>query len=92
MGKVRFILFCFLALLWSCSEDRNPVVVDFSVRIPTAAVQEAPASSKGLVVAVAAMVSPKATLRHYRELLNYVGRHMHREVSLVQKKTYGQLS
>lgn len=92
MGTLRYTLFCFLVLLWSCSEDRNPVVVDFSVRTPTAAVQEAPASSKGLVVAVGAMVSPRATLRHYRELLNYVGRHMHREVSLVQKKTYGQLS
>lgn len=66
--------------------------VDFSVRKNIADVQKDPASSPGLTVAVGAMVSPKATLGRYRQLLDYVSRHMGRNVSLVQKKTYGQIS
>jgi len=92
MGRVTLSLLCVFGILWGCSEDRNPVVVDFSARTPMPAAQEAPTASKSLVVAVGAMVSPRATLRHYRQLLDYVGRHMDRDVSLVQKKTYGQLS
>ncbi|ROQ91040.1 phosphonate transport system substrate-binding protein [Desulfosoma caldarium] len=66
--------------------------MDFSVRTTIPSVLETSGSSKNLTVAVGAMVSPRATLRLYRQLLDYVGWHMDRKVELVQKKTYGELS
>lgn len=85
-------LLCLLGFLGGCSDVNKTVFVDFSVRSIVPAVQAVPESSQKLSVAVAAMVSPKESLRHYRQLLNYVSRHMARNVLLVQKKTYGQLS
>ncbi len=85
-------LLCLLGFLGGCSDDNKSVFVDFSVRSIVPAVQAVPESSHKLSVAVAAMVSPKESLRHYRQLLNYVSRHMARNVLLVQKKTYAQLS
>lgn len=85
-------LLCLLGFLGGCSDDKKSVFVDFSMRLTVPAVHAVPESSQELSVAVAAMVSPKESLRHYRQLLNYVSRHMARDVLLVQKKTYDQLN
>ena len=38
------------------------------------------------------MISPKETLVYYRQLLDYIGRQLGREVQLVQRKTYREIN
>jgi phosphonate transport system substrate-binding protein len=45
-----------------------------------------------LKVAVGAMVSPKETFVHYRQLLDYLGNRLGMDVELFQRKTYGEIS
>jgi phosphonate transport system substrate-binding protein len=41
---------------------------------------------------VAAMVSPKETFVFYRELLDYIGRKSDHEITLIQRRTYGEIN
>jgi phosphonate transport system substrate-binding protein len=43
-------------------------------------------------VAVAAMISPKETFGYYRQLLDYIGVKLGREVQFIQRKTYGEIN
>lgn len=45
-----------------------------------------------LRVAIGSMISPRATMDHYQELLTYLGNRMNRPVELVQKKTYAEIN
>jgi phosphonate transport system substrate-binding protein len=74
-----------------CGADSDKVVVDFSKTVPVA--RPGDRSSKGPVfrVAVAAMISPKETFEHYRQLLAYIARKMDRDLEIVQRKTYGEI-
>ncbi|NTW36843.1 MAG: phosphate/phosphite/phosphonate ABC transporter substrate-binding protein, partial [Syntrophobacteraceae bacterium] len=45
-----------------------------------------------LKVAVGAMISPKETFVHYRQLLDYLGGKLGMDVELVQRKTYGEVN
>jgi phosphonate transport system substrate-binding protein len=47
---------------------------------------------QSLRVAVAAMVSPKETFIHYKELLDYIGEKLNHKVELVQRKTYSEIN
>jgi phosphonate transport system substrate-binding protein len=87
-----WIIILAATLLSGCGRDGDTRVVDFSRTIPDARpggpVHERPA----LRVAVAAMISPKETFVYYRQLLDYLAHRMDREVELVQRKTYGEIS
>ncbi|MEJ5364360.1 MAG: phosphate/phosphite/phosphonate ABC transporter substrate-binding protein [Desulfosoma sp.] len=84
-------LLCVVLLFPAHSQGDSAVFVDFSLRGPPPAPRSSP-SDHTLRVAVGAMTSPQDTFRHYRELLDYVGRRMDRKVVLIQKKTYEALS
>jgi phosphonate transport system substrate-binding protein len=43
-------------------------------------------------VAVAAMISPKETFVYYRQLLDYIGGKLDREIEFIQRKTYGEIN
>jgi len=43
-------------------------------------------------VAVAAMISPKETFGYYRQLLDYIGEQLGREVQFIQRKTYSEIN
>ncbi len=45
-----------------------------------------------LRVAVAAVISPKETLKSYDELLNYLGEKLDRRIELVQRRTYAEIN
>jgi phosphonate transport system substrate-binding protein len=74
-----------------CGRDAD-VVVDFSktvvVEQPGTHIQKNPT----LNVAVAAMISPKETFVYYRQLLDYIGKKLDREVQFIQRKTYGEIN
>jgi phosphonate transport system substrate-binding protein len=48
--------------------------------------------SARLRVAVAAIISPKETFVFYRQLLDYIGGKLGREIEFVQRKTYGEIN
>jgi phosphonate transport system substrate-binding protein len=101
--KYRFIfkrnLFIFgliisagLSFLYACGGETDMRVVDFSKTVavdrPIISVPE----SAQLKVAVAAIISPKETFVYYRQLLDYIGQKMGREIQFIQRKTYGEIN
>jgi len=75
-----------------CGRDSDAVVVDFSKTIAV----ERPASqipeAATFTVAVAAMISPKETFGYYRQMLDYIGKRLGREVQFIQRKTYSEIN
>ena len=91
------ILACILILavpivFAGCGRDSDAIVVDFTKTVAV----ERPASpipeSVTFNVAVAAMISPKETFGYYRQLLDYIGTKLGREVQFIQRKTYGEIN
>jgi phosphonate transport system substrate-binding protein len=74
----------------SCS-DQEAVRVDFTQTTP-AARSEVRASQGSLRVAVGAMISPRETFDLYRQLLEYLGRRLGRDLEFVQRQTYGEIN
>ncbi len=81
-----------LALLSACSPEGETRVIDFTQTIPVARPGERATGRPSLKVAVGAMVSPKETFVHYRELLDYLAAKLAVDVELVQRKTYGEVN
>jgi len=79
-------------LLWGCTRDSEPIVVDFQKTVPPKKPADQPPRSSPLRVAVGAMVSPKETFIHYRELFEFIGGKIARPVELVQRKTYLEIN
>ncbi len=78
--------------LYGCGGDSDAVVVDFSKTVSVKRPVDTPAKTPPLKVAVAAMISPKQTFVYYRQLLDYIGRQLDRDVELVQRKTYREVN
>ncbi|MEW6263324.1 MAG: phosphate/phosphite/phosphonate ABC transporter substrate-binding protein [Thermodesulfobacteriota bacterium] len=66
--------------------------MDFGQTVPASKPEKADEGGQGLRVAVAAMISPKETEIYYRQLLDYAGLRLGREIHLVQRRTYGEIS
>jgi len=84
------ILFVFFLL--ACNPEGDKRIVDFTKTIPVARPGEETASRPVPRVPVGAMISPRETFVHYRQLLDYLGVKMGMDVELVQRKTYGEVS
>jgi phosphonate transport system substrate-binding protein len=81
-----------LFLFYSCGQDSDAVVVDFEKTVAVERPTSPTADSAQLKVAVAAIISPKETFIYYRQLLDYIGNKMGREIQFVQRKTYGEIN
>jgi phosphonate transport system substrate-binding protein len=94
--QTRSLLSCLIVLLLlclpACGGDGDTRVVDFSKTIPVTRPGTETQNRPVLRVAVAAMVSPKETFVHYRQLLDYLAGNLGWEVELVQRKTYAEIS
>ncbi|MBK5099542.1 MAG: phosphate/phosphite/phosphonate ABC transporter substrate-binding protein [Desulfobacteraceae bacterium] len=75
-----------------CGGDGDIRVVDFSKTIPAARQENRSYDSSCLRVAVAAMVSPKETFVSYHQMLDYIGSRLGKNIELIQRKTYGEIS
>jgi phosphonate transport system substrate-binding protein len=89
---IRFLIVLTLSLIVGCSSNDDTKVVDFSRTIEVARPETKVSKRQPLRVAVAAMVSPKETFVHYRELLNYIAEKVGKEVELIQRRTYGEIN
>lgn len=89
---ISFLLFVVPMSITGCDRDSDAVVVDFSKTVavdrPISSVPE----SAQLKVAVAAIISPKETFAYYRQLLDYIGKKLGREIQFIQRKTYGEIN
>lgn len=81
-----------LLVLSGCGRDGNTRTVDFEKTIQVARPGEQKSGQPTLRVAVGAMVSPKETFVYYRQLLDYLGGKLGRNIELVQRKTYKEVN
>jgi phosphonate transport system substrate-binding protein len=81
-----------VVFLAACSRDTDYKQVDFSQKTEALRTEGVNSGRQTLRVAVAAMVSPKETFIYYRELIDYIGAKLDRDVVLVQRKTYGEVN
>jgi len=88
-------LFAIIPILIGCEKGSEYKQVDFSKK-KIAVTQPAPTGpatkSNSLRVAVAAMISPKETIKLYNELLTYIGGQVDRDIELLQRKTYVEVN
>lgn len=78
------------ALLLACGGPTYPRVRLAQEGQP--AVAEAGPRKLPLRVAIAAVISPQATLDAYKPLLDYLGRQLDRSVRLIQRNTYAEIN
>ncbi len=94
--RANLLLGCFIfAMLFAtsgCSGDSDAVVVDFAKTVAVEKPGKKPSENPALRFAIAAMISPKDTFVYYRQLLDYIGNRLGREVQLIQRKTYGEIN
>ncbi|MGD9235518.1 MAG: phosphate/phosphite/phosphonate ABC transporter substrate-binding protein [Desulfobacterales bacterium] len=81
-----------LSLLYACGSETDIRVVDFSKTVVVEKPGKKPSENSTIKVAVAAMISPKDTFVYYRQLLDYIGHHLDRDVQFIQRKTYGEIN
>ena len=91
-----FLAACVVAVMAlganGCSRDSDQVTVDFSKTLPVARPQPHPEEAGALRGAVAAMISPRETFIHYRQLLAYLAKKSGKDLEFVQRKTYEEIS
>jgi phosphonate transport system substrate-binding protein len=81
-----------LSFLYACGSETDIQVVDFSKTVVVEQPGKQPSENPAFRVAVAAMISPKDTFVYYRQLLDYIGRNLGRDVQFIQRKTYGEIN
>ncbi|MGD2186777.1 MAG: phosphate/phosphite/phosphonate ABC transporter substrate-binding protein [Desulfobacterales bacterium] len=85
-------LFAIVAYTAGCGSGSDAVVVDFEKTVAVDRPVSSVSESTQLKVAVAAIISPKETFIYYRQLLDYIGQKMGREIQFIQRKTYGEIN
>jgi len=87
---------CILVLMViGCERGSEYKKVDFSkkkVAVSQPAPKGSATGSNRLRFAVAALISPKETIKFYNELLTYIGDQVDREIELLQRKTYVEVN
>ena len=81
-----------LTVTSGCGRDSDAVVVDFNKTVAVDRPVSSEPESNQLKVAVAAIISPKETFAYYRQLLDYIGQRLGREIQFIQRKTYGEIN
>jgi phosphonate transport system substrate-binding protein len=86
------LIFVFGIYVSGCGKDSDAVGVDFSKTVAVERPKSPAPESTQLKVAVAAIISPKETFIYYRQLLDYIGNKMGREIQFIQRKTYAEIN
>ena len=86
------IVLATLVVISGCGKDSDAVVVDFNQTIAVERPESPIPELAAFNVAVAAMISPKETFGYYRQLLDYIGEKLGRDVQFIQRKTYGEIN
>ena len=92
MKSQCMVVLCVLVIFYGCIGESGYKQMDFSQTVDTTSQQKIEKEVPNLRVAVAAMISPKETIAYYRELLDYIGRKIEHDITLIQKRTYGEIN
>lgn len=91
-----FLAACLLGWLalgaGGCGSDPDQVTVDFSKTLPLTRPTPQASETGTLRGAVAAMISPRETFIHYRQLLAYLAHKSGKDLEFVQRKTYEEIN
>jgi phosphonate transport system substrate-binding protein len=87
-----FVIAAMLIFSHGCGGDTDVVVIDFSKTVDVERPGDRSTEDRSLRVAVAAMISPKETFIYYRQILDYIGGELDREIEFIQRKTYGEIN
>ena len=79
-------------LFFACHSDTDVTVVDFSKTVALKQPNDPRSETVGFRVAVGAMISPRETVSHYHQLLDYLAGNLDKSIHLVQRKTYGEIN
>jgi phosphonate transport system substrate-binding protein len=85
-------IFIMLIAIYGCDQDSAAVIIDFSKTVAVERPASSITKSTQLKVAVAAIISPKETFVYYRQLLDYIGQKLDREIEFIQRKTYAEIN
>jgi len=88
----RIMAAAFVAVACGCGGDADMHTVDFSGPMVLEKTQPTSTSARSLRVAVAAMISPKATFVYHRKVLDYLGSRLNKDVEIIQRKTYKEVN
>jgi phosphonate transport system substrate-binding protein len=91
-GLIIGLIFVVLIVVYGCGKDSEAVLVDFEKTVAVERPASSVSTSAQLKVAVAAIISPKETFVYYRQLLDYIGKKLDREIEFIQRKTYGEIN
>ncbi len=81
---------CIISVFFvGCIGNEDATVIDLNEIDTTIEIQP---NIPPLKIAVSAMISPKETLVHYEDLLDYISKRTGRPVELVQRKTYAEVN
>jgi len=89
---INGLILATLVILSGCGRDSDAVVVDFTKTVAVERPINSEPESAQLKVAVAAIISPKETFAYYRQLLDYIGQKLGREIQFIQRKTYNEIN
>lgn len=94
---VVLILVMFLSPAFAGKESlqelgEKPVKVDFRDVVKKNGSESITKDTPTIKIAVAAMISPEDTYKYYVNLLNLIGKHMGRQVTFIQKKSYAEVN
>ena len=89
---VGILIWAILIGINGCGRDSDAVVVDFTKTVAVNRPISSGPESDQLKVAVAAIISPKETFAYYRQLLDYIGQKLGREIQFIQRKTYVEIN
>jgi phosphonate transport system substrate-binding protein len=87
-----FLVASILVFAPGCDSNRDTTIVDFSKTLPPAQPGGNAPDNNSLRVAVAAMISPKETFVYYRQVLDYIGGQLDKDIQLIQRKTYSEIN
>jgi phosphonate transport system substrate-binding protein len=95
--RISFLISCLavsagLFFLYACGGETDARVVDFSKTVVIEQPGKQTLENPPFRMAVAAMISPKDTFVYYRQLLDYIGHRLGREVQFIQRKTYAEIN
>jgi len=88
---ISSLLLAAVVMVSGCGRESDAVVVDFTKTVAVDRPISSEPESVQLKVAVAAIISPKETFAYYRQLLDYIGLKLGREIQFIQRKTYGEI-
>ena len=91
-NKIHIVTLVILLLFFACHSDTDITVVDFSKTFAVNQPDDPRSQTTGFRVAVGAMISPRETVVHYHQLLDYLADNMDKSIHMVQRKTYGEIN